>query len=61
MKQPTSEQFRATYTISSWLTKMYLPIYLVTFDQRNDRVVIIAGEQTVITIKKQGELIYEQP
>jgi hypothetical protein len=61
MKQPTSEQFRETYIVSSWLTKMYLPIYLVTLDQRNGRVVIIAGEQTVITIKGQGELIYEQP
>ena len=59
MKQPTSEQFRMTYIVCSSLTKMYLPIYLVIFDQRNDTVAIIAGEQTAITIDKQGGLIYD--
>lgn len=39
---------------------MYLPVYLVTQDERNDRIIIIAGEESVITIGKQGELIYEQ-
>ncbi|GAB1537862.1 hypothetical protein NUACC21_05170 [Scytonema sp. NUACC21] len=61
MAEPTREQFRAIYIVCYWLTKMYLPIYLVTLDQRNDRVVIIAGEESVIVINQQGELSYDQP
>ena len=60
MKEPTGEQFRATYVACYWLTKMYLPISLVVQDQRDDRIVIIAGEESVITINKRGELTYEQ-
>jgi len=40
---------------------MYLPIYLVTLDSRDARIVIIAGEESVIVINKQGELSYDQP
>ncbi len=60
MKEPTTQQFRAAYIACYWLTKMYLPVSLVTQDERNERIVIIAGEESVITIGKQGELIYEQ-
>lgn len=61
MKEPTPEQFSATYIACYWLTKMYLPIYLVTLDQRDDRIVMIAGEESIIAINKRRELTYEQP
>ncbi|MBD2770937.1 DUF6888 family protein [Iningainema tapete] len=61
MKQPTTEQFRIAYIACYWLTKMYLPIYLVTLDQRDNRIVIIAGVESIIAINQLGELSYEQP
>ncbi|WP_413773967.1 DUF6888 family protein [Nostoc sp. MG11] len=42
--EPTPQQLRAVYIVCYWLTKMYLPIYLVTLDSRDARIVIIAGE-----------------
>lgn len=61
MKEPTPEQLRVIYIACYWLTKMYLPIYLVTLDQRDDRIVMIAGEESIIAINKRRELTYEQP
>jgi hypothetical protein len=59
--EPTPQQLRTVYIACYWLTKMYLPVYLVTLDSRNARIVIIAGEESVIVINKQGELSYGQP
>ena len=59
--EPTSQQLRTVYIACYWLTKMYLPVYLVTFDSRDARIVIIGGEESVIVINKQGELSYDQP
>lgn len=56
-----SQMSNGFYIACYWLTKMYLPVYLVTLDSRNARIVIIAGEESVIVINKQGELSYDQP
>ncbi|WP_425526030.1 DUF6888 family protein [Halotia branconii] len=59
--KPTPQQLRTVYIACCWLTKMYLPIYLVTLDYRDARIVVIAGEESVIIINKQGKLSYDQP
>jgi len=38
---------------------MYLPIYIVTLDERTDNIVVIAGEETVVVINPEGEVDYE--
>ncbi|WP_392482026.1 DUF6888 family protein [Nostoc sp. C110] len=37
--EPTSEQLKQLYRVLTWLTQMYLPIYLVTLDERTDNIV----------------------
>ncbi|WP_442943569.1 DUF6888 family protein [Nostoc sp.] len=38
---------------------MYLPVYLVTLDERIDNIVVIAGAETVVVINPEGEVDYE--
>jgi hypothetical protein len=59
--EPTPQQLRAVYVTCYWLTKMYLPVYLLTLDSRDARIVIIAGDESVIVINRKGEMDYEQP
>lgn len=39
------------------LTSMYLPINLVTIDERTENLYILAGEELEILINLQGEVI----
>lgn len=57
--EPTSEQLKQLYRVLTWLTQMYLPIYIVTLDERTDNIVVIAGEETVVVINPEGEVDYE--
>ncbi|MDZ7955296.1 DUF6888 family protein [Nostoc sp. DedQUE09] len=57
--EPTSEQLKQLYRVLTWLTRMYLPVYLVSLDERTDNIVVIAGEETVLVINPQGEVDYE--
>lgn len=57
--EPTSEQLKQLYRVLTWLTPMYLPIYIVTLDERTDNIVVIAGEETVVVINPEGEVDYE--
>ena len=57
--EPTSEQFKQLYRVLTWLTRMYLPVYLVTLDERTDNIVVIAGEETVVVINPEAEVDYE--
>ncbi|BBD69673.1 hypothetical protein NIES4072_29920 [Nostoc commune NIES-4072] len=38
---------------------MYLPVYLVTLDERTNNIVVIAGEETVVVINAEAEVDYE--
>jgi hypothetical protein len=58
-REPTSEQLKQLYRVLTWLTRMYLPIYLLTLDERTDNIVVIAGEETVVVINLQAEVDYE--
>jgi hypothetical protein len=51
---PTQEQIEACFILSYRLTKMYIPIYLVTVDSRTKDVFILAGEETEIVINTNG-------
>ncbi|WP_442941541.1 DUF6888 family protein [Nostoc sp.] len=31
--EPTSEQLKQLYKVLTWLTRMYLPVYLVSLDE----------------------------
>ncbi|MEH1873006.1 DUF6888 family protein [Nostoc sp.] len=57
--EPTSEQLKQLYRVLTWLTRMYLPVYLVTLDERTDNIVVIAGEETVVVINPEAEVDYE--
>lgn len=51
---PTHEQIEACFILCYKLTKIYLPIYLVTVDSRTKNIFILAGEETEIIIKTNG-------
>ena len=57
--KPTSEQLKQLYRVLTWLTRMYLPVYLVSLDERTDNIVVIAGEETVVVINPEAEVDYE--
>lgn len=57
--KPTIEQIEQLYRVCVQLTKMYLPIYLVTLDQRTNNLVILAGEEIVVKINVEGVVDYE--
>ncbi len=48
------------YRLSYQLTKMLRLISLVTIDDRNGFLVILAGEEIDITVDRQGKVSYEQ-
>ncbi len=43
------------FILSYWATKMYLPIYIIHIDERTNNVFFLAGEETMLTIKPDGE------
>ncbi|MFL9453824.1 MULTISPECIES: DUF6888 family protein [Nostocales] len=58
--KPTREQLEQLYRLSYQLTKMLRPINLVTIDDRNGKLVILAGDEIDITVDRQGQVSYEQ-
>jgi len=58
--EPTPEQLQQLYRLSYQLTKMLRLISLVTIDDRNGFLVILAGEEIDITVDRQGKVSYEQ-
>nr|WP_267923409.1 hypothetical protein [Nostoc mirabile] len=38
---------------------MYTPIYLVTTDKRTGDLIIIAGEETEVSVSKEGKANYD--
>lgn len=47
------------FVLSYWATKLYLPIFIVRLDERTGNVFFLAGEETMITIKSDGEWSFE--
>ncbi|WP_445223390.1 DUF6888 family protein [Coleofasciculus sp. FACHB-SPT9] len=55
---PTSAQLLTCFILSSWATKMYLPIYIVRIDEPTGGVFFLAGEETEILIFRNGSWRY---
>jgi hypothetical protein len=54
--KPTVEQTMELYKMCQNLTSMYLPINLVTMDERTKNLYILAGEELEVLINPQGEV-----
>lgn len=52
---PTYAQTLECFPVFQQLTRLYLPIYLVRLDERTDNIVIIAGEEVVMQINRDGD------
>ncbi|WP_416209798.1 DUF6888 family protein [Nostoc sp. LEGE 06077] len=55
---PTSQQLQTCFILSYWITKMYVPIYMIRIDERTKNVVFLAGEETEIIIYPNGKWRY---
>jgi hypothetical protein len=51
---PTAEQLYTCYVLTVWATKMYLPVFLVTVDERTGNVFFLAGEEIEVLIEHSG-------
>jgi hypothetical protein len=51
---PTPEQTLECFRVCYELTKMYQMVVLVALDERTNRIVVIAGEETEIEIDRNG-------
>ncbi|MBW4480584.1 MAG: hypothetical protein KME54_28020 [Tolypothrix brevis GSE-NOS-MK-07-07A] len=54
--KPTVEQTIELYKMCQNLTSMYLPINLVTIDERTKNFYLLAGEELEVLINPQGEV-----
>ncbi|MEO0684111.1 MAG: hypothetical protein AAFY76_03445 [Cyanobacteria bacterium J06649_11] len=54
--KPTAEQAMELYKMCQNLTSMYLPINLVTIDERTQSVYVLAGEELEILISNKGKV-----
>ncbi|KAM3096220.1 DUF6888 family protein [Phormidesmis sp. 146-12] len=52
---PTPAQTLECFRVCQELTNMFLPIYLVRLDLRDNKIAILAGETIEITINRNGE------
>jgi hypothetical protein len=55
---PTLDQITTVYRLCVNFTRFYLPIYLVTQDQRTGRIYMLVGENIEIEILANGLPIY---
>ncbi|WP_422632159.1 DUF6888 family protein [Stenomitos frigidus] len=52
---PTAAQTLECFSVCYSLTKMYLPIYIVRIDERTGDIFILAGEETIVLINRDGK------
>ncbi|MDY6898849.1 MAG: hypothetical protein SWZ49_12320 [Cyanobacteriota bacterium] len=52
----TEQQAIELYKMCQNLTSMYLPVNLVTIDERTQSIYILAGEELEVLINKKGEV-----
>jgi hypothetical protein len=57
---PTELQALRSLDLCQRITNLFLPIYIVRFDQRSNQVFILAGEETEILINPNGNWDYVQ-
>ncbi|MFN9174177.1 MAG: DUF6888 family protein [Synechocystis sp.] len=52
---PTVAQCLSCVQVCRDLTSFYIPIYLVRLDQRDGQLVILAGDELIVTISPNGK------
>ncbi|WP_372726714.1 hypothetical protein [Nostoc sp. TCL26-01] len=57
--EPTPEQLKSLYQRCVRVSNLLLPINLVRFDRRTNRIVILVGDTIQIEILPNGEVIIE--
>jgi hypothetical protein len=57
---PTPEQTITCFILCQNVTSLFLPIFLVRFDERTGNIYILAGEETGILITRNGKWRYEE-
>ncbi|WP_422614679.1 DUF6888 family protein [Merismopedia glauca] len=55
---PTVEQCVSCVQVCLDLTGLYIPIYLVRLDERNSKLVILAGEEIEVAIALDKEWVF---
>ncbi|AGY59108.1 hypothetical protein GKIL_2862 [Gloeobacter kilaueensis JS1] len=53
--RPTLDQYRVCYHLCRMITGYYQPIVLVSYDQRIDRLYILAGQDLQVLIYPNGD------
>ena len=56
----TVEQCKACTQLCQDLTRFYIPVYLVRLDRRTGNLFVLAGEETEIEIRPDGEWEYSR-
>jgi hypothetical protein len=51
---PTAEQLSSCFVLTCWATRMYLPVFLVRMDEQTGKVFFLAGEETEVSIERNG-------
>ncbi len=51
---PTAEQLYSCFVLTCWATRMYLPVFLVRIDEQTGKVFFLAGEETEVSIERNG-------
>ncbi|WP_390091410.1 DUF6888 family protein [Geminocystis herdmanii] len=51
---PTTNQCISCVQLCLDLTELYIPIYLVRLDERDQRLIILAGEEIEVAIELNG-------
>lgn len=57
--EPTIEQLKSVYRRCVRASNLLLPINLVRFDSRTNRIVMLIGETIQVEILQNGEVIIE--
>ncbi|WP_071818220.1 DUF6888 family protein [Crocosphaera subtropica] len=52
---PTTKQCVSCVEVCLDLTGFYIPIYLIRLDERNNQLIILAGDEIELTIDPDGE------
>ncbi|MCY7273171.1 MAG: hypothetical protein LH702_05365 [Phormidesmis sp. CAN_BIN44] len=56
---PTSKQEARCFILCQNLTAMFVPVNVMRLDERQGKVFILAGEEIVIVISRDGEWNFE--
>ncbi|MCY7322971.1 MAG: hypothetical protein LH660_14510 [Phormidesmis sp. CAN_BIN36] len=56
---PTSKQEARCFILCQNLTAMFVPVNIIRLDERQGEVFILAGEEIVVVVSRNGEWDFE--